>query len=126
MPKKNPNQLNRGFLPGVTKDLDRRTTLRLWMRSKGWTFVRLAELWGCHWTFPGKCLDAESEELPADRRQWLIDNGFPEELLPPYWSDKQKKLHNKIRVQRRREARTRKRAQEFRERRRKEKARSGE
>lgn len=121
MPKKRPDEINHGFLPGIDQDptLSRKGKLLMWMRQRGWTYAALAKAWDCHWTFPGKCLDAESEELPAERRQWLIEHGFPEELLPPYWTERQKKLHNKYRAQRKRQSRINTAAQAYLERRKK-------
>lgn len=70
-----------GLLPGVTfPDAERR--LRLWMDVNGWSCTRIAEEYGCHKSAPGKFLFGDADGLPPKLRTWLVERGFPAELLP--------------------------------------------
>lgn len=121
MPKLKPTALHHIPLPGVECDesIPRPERLKIWMRRQGWTFAALAKAWDCHWTFPGKCLSAETEELPWDKREWLVEQGFPDELLPPPWDESRRRDHNRDRRERQKASRIRGQAEAFLEARRK-------
>lgn len=116
MPKKDSYKTNVTLLPGFEAEpsLPRVTRLRAWFQRKGLSYADLARRWGCHWTWPGKCLDAETEELPEARRRDLIDNlGCPPECLPPPWDPKVKLAKNQAHYQRRKARAKEKKAASF-------------
>ncbi len=80
--------------------LDRAEKLNRWMQTKGLTFRSIAQQYGCHWTFPGKVLRAETDEMPRKFRTFMLHVvGCPEDLLPPPGDKKQGTTRNQKRYQ---------------------------
>ena len=86
--------------PGVS----RQAGLDAWLRSMGLSYADLARQYGCHPTFPGKVLRAETDEMPRKFRGFMLGLGCPEELLPRAADKKREKTRNQKRYARAKES----------------------
>lgn len=78
--------------------------LNNWLRSRGITFRNIAEQYGCHWTYPGKVLKAETVEMPKRFRVFMTRTlGCPEDLLPAPGDKKKGTTRNQERYQKMKE-----------------------
>jgi hypothetical protein len=69
-------------MPFDDTDLPREARLKLWLRRRGYSCLAdLARDMGVHHTYPGKLLVARTEAMPPERREWLLEREFPEDLL---------------------------------------------
>lgn len=96
----------------MSEKVPRKERLDAWLKSNGITLKQIAEDYGCHPTYPGKMLRAESDEMPRKFRRFMLDTlGCPEDLLPPPGDKKEGTTRNQMRYRAQKEAQSDKRVQ---------------